>query len=242
MAAIETLLVARVELPSADFCAKAAQLGLEVWHRSMLRVELAERVQLREALAAVAPNATLIFSSQVAARAVQLHCPDSLSQHALMAVGAGTAKALEPHNVRFPSQSEGAQALLDLLPESLNGHRFCLIQAPDALAILLDGLSARGAEVSIIEAYRRIRVPMDALERKRLQLVYCVDVGSGAQLQALVDAGLPLQTALILPSERVRNLALSLSMTGLQCVSLSEEGFRMRNLRAFSNVPFSYSP
>jgi uroporphyrinogen-III synthase len=230
MAAIKTLLVARLEPPSADFCAKAAQLGLEVWHRSMLRVELAERAQLRTALAAVAPNATLIFSSQVAARAVQLHCPNILSQHALMAVGAGTAKALEPHNVRFPSRSEGAQALLDLLAESLNGHRFCLIQAPDALTILLDGLVARGAEVSIIEAYRRIRVPMDALERKRLQSVYCVDVGSGAQLQALVDAGLPAKTPMLLPSQRVKALAKTLGMLGLIEVCLSEKGLRFDRL------------
>ena len=231
MAAIKTLLVARVEPPSADFCAKAAELGLEVWHRSMLRVELADESTLRRDLDKVLMrNTTLIFTSQFAARAVHLNCPEILSQHALMAVGAGTAEALAPNKASFPSQGEGAQALLDLLPNSLSGQFFCLLQAPDALTTLLHGLRTREAEVSIVEAYKRIRVPMDALELARLQSIYCVDAGSGAQLKALVDAGLPLHTPLILPSERVRALAKSIEITGMIEVCLSDEGLRFECL------------
>lgn len=231
MAACKTLLVARVEPPSAEFCAKAAQLGLDVWHRSMLRVELAERSALRAALASVPTSkATLVFTSRFAARSVKAQFPEILSQHALMAVGASTAEALKPYEARCPNQNEGAQALLDLLPNSLSGQNFCLIQAPDALTTLKNALHERAAEVIVIEAYTRIHVAMQAIESARLQSLYCVDAGSGAQLQALFDEGLPLQTALILPSERVRSLALSFGLTGQHCVSLSDEGSRLLGL------------
>ena len=199
----------------------------------MLVIQIAERnvllPQLAQLSAATTP-ATLVFSSPFAARALQLHFPELLSRHPLLTVGASTAAALAPYPARLPSESEGAQALLDILPSALTSQSFCLIQAPDALPMLQVGLSARGAQIQIIEAYARIRSPMHVDERDRLLNLRCTDIGSGAQLEALLNAGLPLTTPLILPSERVKNFAESLGFSELLVVSNSSESERLQNL------------
>jgi uroporphyrinogen-III synthase len=229
-----TLLVARVNPPSEAYCAAASQFGLQVWHRSMLSLQVANLSLLLPQLVQLTktkPAPTLVFSSPFAASVLQMHAPELLNQCPLLAVGASTAAALAPFSARFPSKSEGAQALLDMLPNSLEGQTFCLFQAPDALPILAQGLRDRGAVLQIIEAYARMREPMTREERERLQMLQCADVGSGEQLQALMDAGLPLDTALILPSQRVKDQAVEFGITSVVCcVSLSDEGVRIQYL------------
>jgi len=228
-----TLLVARAWPPSEAYCAAVRSLGLAIWHRSMLVIENAERsvllLQLAKLGSAKTPS-TLVFSSPFAARALQTLAPELLSRHPLLSVGAGTSAALMPHFATAPSAGEGAQALLNMLPESLTGQAFCLLQAPDALPVLQDGLRARGAQVQIIEAYARIRAPIRDVERERLLTLRCVDVGSGEQLKALLAGGLPLATPLILPSERVRQLAESFGFCAPLRASSSAESERLYNL------------
>ena len=228
-----TLLVTRVNPPSEAYCAAATQLGLQVWHRSMLSLQVADLSVFLPQLARLIkakPAPTLVFSSPFAVRVLQTHAPELLNRCPLLAVGPSTASALAPYPARFPSQSEGAQALLDMLPNALEGQSLCLFQAPDALPILALGLHDRGAELQIIEAYTRVRTPIRDDEIERLKTVRCVDVGSGDQLQALLDEGLSLDTPMILPSERVRRVAMLLGVRGQTHTGLSDENARLRAL------------
>ena len=228
-----TLLVARATPPSEAYCAAANLLGLTIWHRSMLIIKACDPSVLRPQLARLAaanPTPTLVFCSPFAAGVLQSLAPALLREHVLMSVGAGTSAALAPFPATAPVISEGAQALLDILPNSLTGQSFCLFQASDGLPVLKAGLYSRGAQVQTIEPYTRSTSPMLDQERERLHSLRCVDVGSGAQLEALLESGLPLLTPLILPSMRVRQLAESFGFCAPIRVSSSAESERLLRL------------
>jgi uroporphyrinogen-III synthase len=84
----------------------------------------------------------------------------------IAAVGSATADALRARAVEpqlIPGREEAAGLLASLAPE-IRGQRVLLPQAADARLLLLEGLTAAGAEVTAVVAYDK-RLPLSAKAR-----------------------------------------------------------------------------
>lgn len=78
----------------------------------------------------------------------------------LLAVGAGTARALHEQGVDadFPSAAQSSAGLLDeLVLEAPQGWTIALIEAPGGSDLLADTLRGRGATVVRVDVYQRLR-------------------------------------------------------------------------------------
>jgi uroporphyrinogen-III synthase len=140
----------------------------------------------------VAPADLAIFTSQVAVERVTGD-PRLLSQFSqatsgarLAAVGPVTAEALRRHGIEPALVAAGSgEALLELLPERLEGCRVLFPCGEDAAPELPDGLRRRGASVRRAVVYRKVPRHRDAaLEREILErpfAAFCATSPSAAQ-------------------------------------------------------------
>jgi uroporphyrinogen-III synthase len=117
---------------------------------------------LREALAQPQRFDWVLFTSQNAVGAVaRLVPPQTLAPCKVGAVGRATAAALEAYGVRVDLVPEAStadhllQALIERDPD-LASHSFLLPRAADGRDVLPHGLRARGAAVTLVEAYRTV--------------------------------------------------------------------------------------
>lgn len=160
----------------------------------------------------------IFTSANAVAQAVQL---DRGSWPRLAAVGAATAGALSEAGrgaALVPAGGDGGQALLNL-PQfaAPRGQRILIATGADSLPQLAAGLHARGAEVVVLELYRRVALPhTGACLQLLLGSAQAAIVTSGAGLRHLYrltpPAALPalLRLQLVLPSARVVELARAL--------------------------------
>lgn len=128
---------------------------------SLRAVEDAERVRvdLRQAL----DDELLVFTSPAAVRHAARLVP-LCTTAAVLAVGRGTAQALQAQGIDAPlaPSRQNSEGLLDL-PElkDLHGRRVALIGAPGGRGVLREQLVARGADLRELHVYRRLPPRLD---------------------------------------------------------------------------------
>lgn len=137
-----------------------------------------------------------------------------------LSVGPGTAAVLERFSwpVSYPAEGVTSEALLAMpILQDVADKRIALFRGLGGREVLAEALRERGAEVDYLELYER-RVPV--YSREALKEAFCdprpdVLVATSAQiflaLQALLteldNSGVIMQLPLIVPSERVAELA-----------------------------------
>jgi uroporphyrinogen-III synthase len=154
------------------------------------------------------------------------------------AIGRATARALDEQGIRVDAVPRGAsdsEGLLALEPfADLRGRRILIVKGAGGRTLLRDELARRGAEIALCEVYRRRPAAADpaALEALRragghARLIVAVTSGEvlGALLDAAPDGQLPplRDAALLVPGERVAELARKLGWRGPLIVAASAE-------------------
>ena len=111
----------------------------------------------------------------------------------VVAVGPSTEGALRRHGLPPSRVANGSgEAILESLPSRLEGKRVLLPRAEDATPELPEGLSRRGASITLLPVYRKVPVPSDSdLARQIVERpfrAFCVTSPSAA---TWLFAGLP---------------------------------------------------
>jgi uroporphyrinogen-III synthase len=166
---------------------------------------------LREAkrfawLVVTSANAVRVIGERLAVLGL---APQSLAHMRCAAVGPSTAEALRSLGLAVEVVPERyiGDALADALKDRVRGQSVLLVRAAVARDVVPDALTASGAAVTVVDAYRTI-VPADAVERARSifgveSLPDAVVFTSGSTvthlLDVLRDAGLafPAQVACV---------------------------------------------
>jgi uroporphyrinogen-III synthase len=217
-----TVLVTR-PTQQADVLAQAIRAaGGEAFEFPALAIEAVPMSDLAAPLAQLAKADIAIFISPNAAQfgMAAIRSGGGLPAAAMVfAVGPGTARVLKAQGVSGVIVPDGqdSEALL-ALPQlaEVTGKRVVIVRGVGGRAMLADMLVARGALVTFIECYRRVRPQDDAaplLARWQAGGIDAVTVTSAetlANLAALLDeAGrtLLLHTPLFAPHEKIAEAA-----------------------------------
>lgn len=193
----------------------AALLALSPW-----RIRTHDDDATRDALRAALASPVVVFTSPAAvASARSLQPLQARAGQAWLAVGEGTARALQRAgiaHVAFPTRmdSEGLLALDELA--DVHGIDIGFVTAPDGRNLLVPTLQARGARVRRAEVYRREPIALaartlDALARRDAPAVLLLSSG-GALEQVLAQLtpslAAHLKTAVVVAaSERLADAA-----------------------------------
>ena len=179
----------------------------------------------------VSPNAVTYAFAAIGARGL----PPGIE---VACVGAGSARALAEHgigNVLVPMRSD-SEGLLELPAlQHVQKKRVAIFRGDGGRGLLGEELRRRGATVTYIECYRRVRPRTDSvlLARNFLQNgIDLVTVTSADALRNLHDmigasaTALLARTPLVVVSERLRDLAHELGLQGpiLVTASASDDG------------------
>ena len=126
-----------------------------------------------------------------------------------LAVGSGTAEALESHNITagFPDLA-GSEGLLRLQAlQEVGGHRVLISRGRGGRELLADELTGRGAVVEYLETYERRSVVQPEL--RELAAGSTLVVTSSEILQTAVSQlrGRQKTMHVVVPSERIETLA-----------------------------------
>ncbi len=150
--------------------------------------------------------------------------PQLPPQLTCIALGPGTRDALLQHNFSVvlmpeaPFNSESVLKLTQLQPPQIHGKKVIIVCAPDGRNLLVEQLSARGAEVKCSYAYRRMLPQYDpALVRQYfttgIDVILCTSVSCMQNLQKLVAPDLHsvlYQTPILVISRRMVTVAAEL--------------------------------
>ncbi|AFL88819.1 uroporphyrinogen-III synthase [Terriglobus roseus DSM 18391] len=138
-------------------------------------------------------NAVAVFAERLEDQAVPLSC-------GIASIGAATTKALREAGfpVRLQAQTAIAESLAKSLLPHAKGSKMLLVRAEQGRDILIETLTAAGAEVTLAPAYRSV-IPMESVDRLKRELpnVHAITFTSSSAVQnlfALLDAakvGLP---------------------------------------------------
>lgn len=186
----------------------ARVLALSPW-RIETRHDAGTRTRLREALSA---DAVLFTSPAAVAAAATLAALRPRRGQPWLAVGAGTAAALQRAGVRTvqaPARmdSEGVLALPAL--QAVRGQRIALVTAPGGRGLIAAELARRGATVLRADVYARVPVAPAPRAVARLQALaspLLLALSSGEALQHVLDR---LPEAALAKLRRARVLAAS---------------------------------
>jgi uroporphyrinogen-III synthase len=161
----------------------------------------------------ISPNAAQFGMAAIRASGA---LPDAIR---VFAVGPGTARALQAQGVGgiITPDGQDSEALLALPQlQEVAGKRMVIVRGVGGRALLADTLAARGAQVTFMECYRRVRPQADAaplLARWRAGGIAAVTVTSAETLHNLAallgEAGMPLlaATPLFAPHEKIAEAA-----------------------------------
>jgi uroporphyrinogen-III synthase len=153
-------------------------------------------------------------------------------------VGAGSARALAEHGVidaMVPARSD-SEGLLELPSlRNVQGKRVAIFRGEGGRELLSEQLRSRGADVTYIECYRRVRPQADSAALARDVLQNGVDVVTATSADALRNlfdmieapaAALLARAPLVVVSERLRDIAHELGQHGpvLVATSASDDG------------------
>jgi uroporphyrinogen-III synthase len=232
------IVVTRPREYAAGLVAELERLGAEVVVMPLLQIEPmrdADAVTLESALVDVARYDWIVFTSANGVAAVQEHLAGKLVGAKIAAVGPATAAAVRTLGVEpaFVPERYAAGEIADGLG-SLHGQRVLLPQADIAEPWLQAQLTARGASVEAVVAYRTVAVDPSAVEAA--ELVQGVDAvtlasGSGARNLAALAAKFPLvaksldKTCIVAIGPKTAEAAREVGLTvGLVADEASAEG------------------
>jgi uroporphyrinogen-III synthase len=126
-------------------------------------------------------NAVAIFAERLEDQAVPLSC-------GIASIGAATTKALREAGfpVRVQAQTAVAESLAKSLLPHAKGSKMLLIRAEQGRDILIETLTAAGAEVTLAPAYRSV-IPMESVDRLKRELpnVHAITFTSSSAVQNL---------------------------------------------------------
>ncbi|MBL6689794.1 MAG: uroporphyrinogen-III synthase [Pseudomonadales bacterium] len=156
----------------------------------------------------------IIFVSKSAVRhampLLEIYWPQWPLKLNWLAVGEGTAAALESFGVRasFPGQagSEGLLALPELI--EVNGHRILISRGRGGRELLASELARRGARVEYLETYERIELEQPGLTGIQDGAVLVVTSAEIMESAITQLAGREKVMQVVVPSERIESLAL----------------------------------
>jgi len=174
-------------------------------------------------------NALLIFVSTNAVDQYIQQCGTALNKNSspqIGAIGEATAKRLEDNGIAVnlkPSdgryQSESLLALPALA--DLRGKSAFIVRGVGGKALLAEQLASRGAKVTYLEVYRRVKPNIDTTDirqhwKERVDLVTAFSSEALENLMDLLgkDFSLLLQTPLLVVSESMQAQALRLGFQG----------------------------
>lgn len=217
-----TVLVTRPAQQAAALAQAICAAGGAAFVFPALAIEAVPVEALRVPLAQLAEADIAIFISPNAAQfgMTAIHaCGGLPASVEVFAVGPGTARALREQGIDAVITPDGqdSEALLALPQlQDVAGKRVVIVRGVGGRALLADTLAARGAEVHLLECYRRVRPQADAtplLARWQAGGIDAVTVTSAetlANLAALLgEAGTPLllHTPLFAPHEKIAEAA-----------------------------------
>lgn len=145
-------------------------------------------------------NAVAVFAEHLEDEAVPLSC-------GIASIGAATSKALREAGfpVRLQAPTAVAESLARALVPHAKGARMLLVRAETGRDVLVEQLTAAGAEVTLAPAYQTV-IPQESVERLRRELptVDAVTFTSSSSVDnffALLEAaGLALSPSMVLAS------------------------------------------
>ncbi len=216
-----TILVTRPKPQGEILCEKIRAAGGKTIYFPTIEISPPEDIaRFTQQMSALAQYDWLIFISPQAvyASAAAIH---SIPSHVrIAAIGAGTAQALQEMNLPvaiYPKEDWSSEGLLDLAEFKAIAHKkIALIQGAGGREWLADTLTARGALVTSVIAYRRTLPVVDVSNYVNLLMTGKIDIitcTSGETLQNLKilighDGWRYLRTVpLLVTSERVAKLA-----------------------------------
>ncbi|MGB0864974.1 MAG: uroporphyrinogen-III synthase [Granulosicoccaceae bacterium] len=228
MAARPTVLVTRPAHQAETFCRLLDEAGFEPLRCPTVDIAPVEKSPLLCAQLEELKSADIaVFTSANAVHFAQLLRPlsEALHPHAdVLAVGPATAKALESCGVKakLPQREYSSQGLM-LLPELKNvaGKSVFVVRGVGGLPTLPDALNAAGAQLQLLECYKR-QLPANASLLKQLfhtELPQIISSTSNESLSNLVTLASVeerprlWQLPLIVNSERGEHLARSLGFS-----------------------------
>jgi uroporphyrinogen-III synthase len=213
------VLVTRPQPQSSPLCHRLLLEGARALCFPTLEIEpVGERRALAAQLGSLAAFDLVIF---VSANAVRFGSPllEQRRDVALAAVGAATARALNQAGYRVAVQPEDGSDSESLLRhprlKSAAGKRFLLVKGEGGRALLEEELKRRGAHLTVIEVYRRVRAQPTALdlaalaaefEAEAVQAITVTSVEVGEALLALATPALRAaleRVAWVVPGTRV---------------------------------------
>ena len=155
--------VTRARAQASALAARLRALGAEVVEAPAIRVEALSvtvpDLHAYDLLCLTSPNGVhRLFEEVRDARA--------LAGPRIAVIGPGTARALREHGVEADVVPE--RSVAESLVEALRGvpvRRALIARAEEARDVLPDALRERGAEVEILELYRTVAEPLDAVAR-----------------------------------------------------------------------------
>jgi uroporphyrinogen-III synthase len=169
------IVVTRAERQSGGLRERLEQQGAEVLLLPTIEIVPPESyAPLDEALRAVKQFAWLVVASSNAVRVIgermaELALPvESLAHLRCAAVGPSTAEVVRALGLAVevvPERYVG-DALADALADRVRGQRVLLVRAAVARDVVPDALTAAGAAVTVVDAYRTV-VPADAVKRAK---------------------------------------------------------------------------
>jgi uroporphyrinogen III methyltransferase/synthase len=195
------IVVTRAAQQSQALSDKLMELGAEVIEMPSTRIARMDLSPLREEIARIGDYQWLIFTSQnaVAIFWEQLlgtgRDARALASLAIAAVGPATAGALLERGIAVDVIPERfvAEGLLEKLTDrdDVSGARVLYVTAEGSREVLIEGLDERGAEVTVIHAYRSVQDGAGAGRlRKALESgsVNAVTFTSASAVRGYVDA------------------------------------------------------
>lgn len=217
-----TVLVTRPAQQAAALAQAVRAAGGEAFEFPALAIEAVPMSDLAAQLAQLAKADIAIFISPNAAQfgMAATRAGGGLPASAeVFAVGPGTARVLQAQGASGVIMPDGqdSEALL-ALPQlaEVTGKRVVIVRGVGGRALLADTLAARGAQVTFMECYRRMRPQADAaplLARWQAGGIDAVTVTSAEALDNLAallgEAGraLLLHTPLFAPHEKIAEAA-----------------------------------
>ncbi|HET9462421.1 MAG TPA: uroporphyrinogen-III synthase, partial [Thiobacillus sp.] len=217
-----TVLVTRPAHQAVALAQAVRAAGGTAFEFPALEVEAAPLDELSVPLARLAEADIAVFISPNAAQfgMAAIHASDALpGAIRVFAVGPGTARALQAQGVSGAITPDGqdSEALLALPQlQDVAGKRVVIVRGVGGRARLAETLRKRGAQVDLMECYRRLRPQADAaplLTRWQAGGIDAVTVTSAETLHNLAallgEAGQPLlaATPLFAPHEKIAEAA-----------------------------------
>jgi len=156
------------------------------------------------------------------------------------ALGAGTRRELEARGVRgviAPQDGADSEALLELAQlRRLEGSRVLILRGAGGRELIGETLAARGAQVSVVECYRRARPAPGAAPAGALDAA-CANSGETLDnLVALLGLARLRDTPLFVPHERVAQIAREMGFTAVEVAGPGDAQMLARLLAYFGGA------